>query len=74
MTHAARDCGLLDGPEGGKIAYSDGTTEGSQATYNCIAGVRMCQSDGIWSVEEFNCDGKLITIVMSMPAIISFTV
>ena len=57
------DCGTLEDPENGSVD-SDGTTEGSSATYTCFAGyqlkgvsTRICTRSG-WSGREPTCERK----------------
>ena len=58
------DCGTLEDPENGSVDLSDGTTEGSTATYTCFTGyqlkgvsTRVCTSSG-WSDREPTCERK----------------
>lgn len=58
------DCGVLEDPENGSVDLSDGTTEGSTATYTCFAGyqlkgvaTRTCIRSG-WSDKEPTCERK----------------
>ena len=58
------DCGNLEDPENGSVDLSDGTTEGSSATYTCFAGyqlkgvaTRTCTRSG-WSDKEPTCERK----------------
>ena len=59
------DCGTLDDPENGNVDLSDGTTEGSDATYTCFPGyelkgtdIRTCSRSG-WSDQKPTCERKL---------------
>lgn len=61
------DCGTLNDPENGSVDLSDGTTEGSDATYTCFAGyqlkgvtTRTCSRSG-WSATEPTCERKQLT-------------
>ena len=61
------DCGRLEDPENGRVDLSDGTTEGSEATYTCFQGyelkgvaTRTCSRSG-WSDKEPTCERKLST-------------
>ena len=56
------DCGLLIDPANGDITYSDGTVEGSVATYSCDPGfmlegemTRNCGSNGEWTGPAVAC-------------------
>ena len=61
---AVADCGLLVDPANGNITYSDGTVEGSVATYMCdpefeLEGepTRNCGSNGEWTGDAVTCAG-----------------
>ena len=57
------DCGKIGDPKNGEVTFN-GTTFGSEATYECDEGfelvgeaTRVCEATGEWSGEEPVCDG-----------------
>ena len=59
----AVDCGPLSDPNDGQVDTSNGTTVGKIATYKCYiykeSGSRTCGADGMWTLEEPNCQGSI---------------
>ena len=55
LIHAAVDCGLLEDPTNGRVAFTS-TVFRSIATYSCFSGYdivgvtqRVCTAEGVWS-------------------------
>ncbi len=68
-------CPNLENPLNGGVTFSDGTSFGSVATYNCDDGFvisgnerRSCLSGGIWSGSDPKCIRKpIISVTMTTP-------
>ena len=65
------DCGILTAPPNGAVMLSDGTLEGSIATYTCNFGFRLvgnderiCQFNTTWTEEEPYCERESKYIIL----------